>query len=520
MKGELTRGMRGVGVSRRILYGAGLFYLAGPIFVFFLTWLRLPVGVLASVVLGYGLLAVWQRLREVLPGEVALHWGHGATAGIVLLFLLSTGNCGFFGTTGVDISCRDAIYADLIRYPWPVVYEETQAILAYYLAFWLVPAGLSFLLGLGWTGSHVILFFWMYAGLLLILWLLGDVLEAGPRQLLVVCGVFLLWSGLNFLGMLPKSIFAKTALTINDYPGFDSWAFAGGMSQGYQMNYFIRTTFDAVANVYNQFIPLGIGAMLFLRLPHWVSGYAMIGLLTLPYSPCGFIGFFLVLAGSALWALWQKRQRGEAGGGRTLFSAENLSAAVAIFPILYGYYGMNPMAGLSQSGSIFYAPLAAYGLFRVGMLLLYYVLFFGIYMVLIAPTERRCPLYWLVGGVLLVGPFFRVGTGGDFAWNSSIIPFLIVMVMVLRTLFAAGARQCFWGRSLWLAILLGIAATTPLMQMTTSFRGCALEGKIAVYRDDVGFSGTLAGRNPLENGNFLGTGYQESFFYQYLARQS
>lgn len=510
--------MRGVGISRRILYGAGLFYLAGPIFVFFLTWLRLPVGVLASVVLGYGLLAAWQRLREVLPGEVALHWGHGATAGIVLLFLLSTGNCGFFGTTGVDISCRDAIYADLIRYPWPVVYEETQAILAYYLAFWLVPAGLSFLLGFGWTGSHVVLFFWMYAGLLLIVFLLGDYLAAEPKQMVFVCLVFLFWSGLNFLGMLPKSIFGKTALTIDDYPGFNSWAFTGGMSRGYPMNYFIRSTFDAVANVYHQFIPLGIGAGLFLKFSSWIGGYALLGLLLVPYSPLGFIGVFLVMAGLAGWTLWGKwRTEGMAEVSRWL-SPANLCAAFSIFPVMYGYYRLNPMAGSEGDGGIFYAPLAAYGLFRIAMLLLYYALFFGVYLFLAAPMVQREPLYWISGAVLFAVPFFRVGLSGDFAWNSSIVPFFFVMVMVLRVLLAAWRARCFWGRSLCLAILLGIAAMTPLMQMASSFRGCVLEHKLAVYRDFFGFPGTLAGMTPEEAGNFLATGYEESFFYRYLVK--
>lgn len=496
------------------IYILSLGYLLLPVLLFFLTWLRFEVGIAAFVLLLAGAYSAYRHIRTLIPGSLELGWEHGVTAFLVFAFLLCTGNCGFFGATGVDIACRDAIYADLIRYPWPVIYEESGAILTYYLFFWLVPAGISSALGLGWSGSHVALFAWMYVGLLLTVWLLGDVLQARRGKLVFVCLLFLFWSGLNLLGMLPKSVFAKTPLQIDDYPGYNSWAFTGGEVGGYRMDYFIRTTFDGIANVYNQFISVCLGTVCFLRLQNRPSLFAFLGLLILPYSPCGFIGMFAVLTGMAAEAVWRRESR-----LREWVSPVNLCASFAILPVLYGYFFLNRQA-VGTSAGVWYAPLEAYTLTRIGILILYYGLYFGVYLWLLDSSIRKTAIWrWLLL-VLCVVPFFRVGKAGDFSWNASMGPYFILMVLVGKTLLLAWERRCFWGRSLVLAVLLGIAAMTPLMQFTTSLRACALERKMAVYLDRDGYHGSLANLPTEDLQNFLAMGCEDSWFYKYVLKHN
>ena len=169
------------------------------------------------------------------------------------------------------------------------------------MTYWLVPAGVSYLFAFGEAGSYIVLFAWTYLGLMLFFLLICDYLKVKKNQMVVVCLIFLFWSGLNILGMLPKSIFAKTAFQIDAYNWFNTWLFAGGEYNGYPLNYFIRTTFDAVSNVYNQFIPVGIATLLFLKFKDRIEYYAVIGLLVLPYSPLGFIGIVCLMLGMFIY---------------------------------------------------------------------------------------------------------------------------------------------------------------------------------------------------------------------------
>lgn len=237
-------------------------YLLIPIFIFLTFFLKsyflIFIGVLIYVFFG----------RKFSDNNLKLYFKktHIITLNsIILLFLFSTGHGGFISASGIDIPWRNAIYQDLIKYPWPVIYEYSDSALVYYITYWLVPAGISYLFDLGETGSYIVLFAWTYLGLTLFFLLICDYLKVKKNQMVVVCLIFLFWSGLNILGMLLKSIFAKTAFQIDAYNWFNTWLFAGGEYNGYPLNYFIRTTFDAVSNVYNQFIPVGIGTLLFLK---------------------------------------------------------------------------------------------------------------------------------------------------------------------------------------------------------------------------------------------------------------
>ena len=491
------------------------FYLLIPIFIFLTFFLKsyflIFIGVLIYVFFG--------RKFSDNNFKLYLKKTHIITLNsIILLFLFSTGHGGFISASGIDIPWRNAIYQDLIKYPWPVIYEYSDSALVYYITYWLVPAGIFFFFFFGETGSYIVLFAWTYLGLTLFFLLICDYLKVKKNQMVVVCLIFLFWSGLNILGMLLKSIFAKTAFQIDAYNWFNTWLFAGGEYNGYPLNYFIRTTFDAVSNVYNQFIPVGIGTLLFLKFKDKIEYYAVIGLLVLPYSPLGFIGLLGLMLG--MFADQYKdiiRGNGYKYLAKKVFSLPNICASVTIFPIFYFYFTANLMAG-NEKYSIFYVPLHEYGLMRVGLLLLYYLVYFGIYYFLIYENNKKNPLFWISGVLLLIFPFFRVGAGPDLNMNASMAPFIVVMLLVMKEILLVWDQKCFYGKQLFLIIALSIAMLTPLMQITNSLRCCYLEGKRAVLLDTHNINGTLSDKTVKNFENFLSGQYKESVFYKYLAK--
>ena len=116
-------------------------YLLIPIFIFLTFFLKsyflIFIGVLIYVFFG----------RKFSDNNLKLYFKktHIITLNsIILLFLFSTGHGGFISASGIDIPWRNAIYQDLIKYPWPVIYEYSDSALVYYITYWLVPAGISY----------------------------------------------------------------------------------------------------------------------------------------------------------------------------------------------------------------------------------------------------------------------------------------------------------------------------------------------------------------------------------------
>ena len=226
----------------------------------------------------------------------------------------------------------------------------------------------------------------------------------------------------------------------------------------------------------------------------------------------------MVMLGMASEAVLWRTDDEERPLWREWISRANLSASLTVFPIMYGYFFLNRQAPGTSAG-VWYAPLEAYTMTRIGVLLLYFGLYFGIYLWLQDSSIRKQPIWRWILLVFCAVPFFRVGDFGDFSWNASIGPFFILMTLTAKTLLGAWERLCFWGRSLTLAILLGIAVMTPLMQMATSFRACMLERKISVYIDRDGFRGSLANLPMDDLRNFLATGYEDGWFFRYVLKR-
>ena len=135
-------------IKQNSLYKGCVLYLVIPILFFFMGWLKFGVGLFLSALLLSASILFLYKVKDIIKNDnyVIVSKEYYITFIILFLFLLSTGNTGFVGSWGVDIPWRNAIYQDLIRQSWPVMYEYSHSMLCYYMTFWLVPAALSFVL--------------------------------------------------------------------------------------------------------------------------------------------------------------------------------------------------------------------------------------------------------------------------------------------------------------------------------------------------------------------------------------
>ncbi len=513
-----------------LIYKSCILYLVIPILLFFLGWLKLGIGLILSSLLIVASIFFLQKVRNRVNNinKIFLSKEYYVTFIILFLFLLSTGNTGFVGCWGTDIPWRNAIYQDLIRQPWPLTYSYSHSMLCYYMTFWLVPALISSLLHLSEFGSNVVLFIWMYIGLVLIFFLLCDVLKPKREQVILIITLFLFFSGINTFGMILKSIVLKPSPLIGSYPGGESWSFSDYNISNVDVILNIRSIYLCIADVYNQFFAIILSTLLYLRFRGRFDFYALIVLLVLPYSPIGFIGFFVVVLFDVLVGVLKYRGKKELLRCclRSL-SLTNIFAIISIVPIFYFYFGMNSYASefisSMSSGTNGYLsiPIDKINGEYIIILLLYYYFYFIIYSQLIYDNYKRQSLFWITIFCLMLFPFFKIGSSADFNFNASICPYFILFLFIGKHLLDVMKEKKFEIKELILVFFLSIAMLTPITQIATSLHGAYINNSISYKwtpwdRNLTGDSFRDKDIHLLRN--FLTQDYENKMFYIFFAK--
>lgn len=173
-----------------LLVGATYAVLALPVGVFLLTWCTPWLGITAAAVLVCG--------ARSLPATAPRGRRLSRSSALLAIAVGSLGFCisgaGGVGPQGFDQIKHNAVLADLIAHPWPVLYSPDQP-LVYYLAYYLLPA----LLGKvgGWILANLALAgeTWLLY-VLAALWVTASAKHTPKASLLV----FVFFSGLDPIG--------------------------------------------------------------------------------------------------------------------------------------------------------------------------------------------------------------------------------------------------------------------------------------------------------------------------------
>jgi hypothetical protein len=462
-----------------------LLYLAFPYAIFLAGWLKWYVALFGLGILG---LALFSCLRassppgETAPGQSAsfrLKPRHIAAALLAALLLLAVSGVGGYGhQDNPDWLKHNAILADLVQQPWPVVYDYggQPTPLVYYLGFYLPAAGVGKLVGWSWANQG--LFIWGWLGLTLaLLWFLTLLRRTGPGAYLL----FAVFSGLDVIG---RSLVLGVAPElvkpfVRAFTHIEHWAFGWQYSSQATLLFWVPN--QAIAG----WVATGLLVFTILN-PSENSRKCQLFVVSLtalwsPFVTAGLIPFLLadfIVQGGGLPQRIKRYASVPNLGGLVLLTAVGLFYASQ-------QQGLPSALGEPAGLSIGFIPnlmqrveSRALPLF---VLLAFWLLEFGLYCLLIAAANRRrwdAPTRGLFVAMvvsLLLFPLLRVGTFIDFLMRASIPALFILAIFLGWTLFNRSTALVV---RIALIVLLLIGSVTPLVEYRRHVAGVYASGAI------------------------------------------
>jgi hypothetical protein len=385
-----------------------------------------------AIVVACPLIAV--MAAKAIKTDIIVPWSGMALAAAVALALFVLGGQGRFFYANADWQVRDALLADMARYPWPFAYrlDGESAILR-------APLGLYLLPSLAGKGAELALLASNTLRLTLLFGLCWP-LFTNNRARAIALGVFLLFSGLDVVGTAIFDHFGAD-------PGWDHlerWNFNNQYSAHITQAFWVP-----------QHALAGWACVVAFLL--WHRGYAGIGLfaaiipLVAIWSPLAIMGaipFALLAGGMVLW-------RHDWGLRDVLFAAAAL--ALSLPSLVYLQLDAATLGSSARNVS----------LLSYMLLMLLEVLPFVALPLLAKSTEGRDRLLlWLILACLALMPLYQLGGNSDFQMRASIMP-----LALLSFLFATWLAQSFEQPAkpkaaicLVLA-LLAIGAVTPAFEL-------------------------------------------------------
>lgn len=435
-------------LSNRKTYLLGIAFLALPLLIWCFGWLSLPCAIITAIALVVGVFLIWKKMDQqaFCSGDVVVSIPLVVAIAIALLLWCVLGGQGGFLYQSSDWNARNAVFRDLISYDWPVVYENGNA-LCYYFGFWLVPAlvGKLFLaFGFGvdavWVGANIALLVWSACGVFLaIVLLLQCVKKSSPKIVVGVVALFIFFSGMDIVGLLLTGDMSAIETRLTQKVHIEWWA------EVYQLSSFTTQLFW----VFNQAIPAWIATLLILSTTR-LGNDIFIGVLSaflcpLPTMGLLFIGF-AKLVGRA-------KARGVLFSLRELASLQTLIALIPLISIGM-FLTLSQRATLTSAtfgGSqiLFHAYIGGVTLPHILRLGLFFLLEYGLLLLLLLPTERKNPYWYGALVLLMVANITRLGPSSDFAMRASIPGLMVLLVMVAKHLSEKDFRSYYqWLREM------------------------------------------------------------------------
>ena len=414
-------------------------YLAIPHIIFFFGWLLWPWAVLATGVVGAGLLATAHFAAQLLTRDTAADGPaddttfvftrqHALAIGAICLIWLTLSGVGGFVSQDLDWNKHNTVLNSLILKPWPTVYEiyQVDIPLVYYIGFYL-PAALVGKAG-GWFWANQALFVWSYAGLVIAaLWFCVLVRRASYTALLV----FVFFSGLDVIGFLMAQNFG----IINT--GRVSWMHIEPWARGLQFSSH-ATLLNWVPNqALAGWIVTGMLLYCLVRLQRRDVVLLPFGLSALwsPFVTVGIVPFlvldFLINKAPLTRRLRDLATLPNAAGVVALvitgfyFSAKAAQGSPIVVETLFGGLSIESYSGSTLNGIIF--------------VIFFCLLEFGLYAIVLyrsgAVQDDRWR--WMLDSTVLtlaILPWFKLGVYNDLVMRASIPALFVLAVIVARAL--------------------------------------------------------------------------------------
>ncbi len=520
-------------LSYKTLRAFAVIYAVIPIIIFYFGWFTPIAGLIFSLLTASGVVIF---LRDNCDGE----YSYGeisqkqliAAAAIAVLWCFFAGQGGFVHQTSDHIT-RNAIFRDMIKLPWPVIYND-DSLLSYYIAHWIVPAAVgkgilavSGSVSAGLMAGRISLLIWSSLGIFISLLLISVISAHSNKCRVILSSVLLIFfSGLDNIGGLIND----TVLTHLEW-----WA---GFAQFSSMT-------TCLFWVYNQFIVI-LPLTLCIINETSTKSFAFLGLLMLPYGPFPFVGIIMIcLIKAAVMAAESIRQKKLSRFIKETLSPQNIIMLPAV-GLPYALYYMSNMIisnDMSVGGeavntgfrlhSYLTKHIASGDASGIAAFILNYLQFLlleaGVYIIILFIFHKKSGskknVFYLSCLPLMLIPLFQIGTAFDFSMRVSIpmliyigVEFIRMMNSEMPTEFQIKDLRSIINTKPLLAcavLIFCTGAATPLFEF-----GREIGKTITIGTEKESGPGYMASLNDnLAKQNFVSVNYRESPFYKYLLRK-
>lgn len=510
-------------ISNKVFFAMALSYLALPVVVFILGWLRLYIAIPASLlVLGLLLMSIKDSDKKPSKAVMERRGMELSVAFLVIVAVVSvlltiTSDIGEYVWGTTDHAYRRAIFRDLVNYKWPVIYDlskqsnpyvnaylaDTKVGFAYYFTFWMIPAVFGKIFGF--AAGNVVLVLWSAFGIALTMLGMALIIR---RSTYAIIFSYIFFSGLD---IIPYFYFQTH--------GTQEWMWL----EGYTQHIVYISNINNLLNVFNQCIPCWLIVVL-LMLTCNNRSIGFIGALTFAYSPWATIGMVPL----ALYYLLRKEVLSDRKTNfKNIMSPLNVIPAVLMLIIFVPMYMANSNA-TSVSGftwSFYGSPgkfILGY-LFAVVIELLPFALLLG-------KDYGKKPIFWVTMGTLLVMPIYKISFQNDFTMRGSMPEFFVLTIMLAAVISRVisqkkertnNVRTTSEFIKMVGALLVIITMSLVAFQMLLIVISSTFDGS-ARCNEDIYSLGDVKDEEYIDliDEQFYVYDYENTFFYKYMSRRS
>lgn len=505
------------------IFASALLFLTVPLFMFFMGYLRLSVGIpLTLIFAGIVLFSVSDCLNDPngrklsrydndLKIPVSYLVGFAVTA-LALSFVSGTGEYIF---TIQDHEYRRAILRDLVNYDWPVIYNYStqtnpdvisffglasgQRAFTYYFIYWM-PSALAGKM-FGFEFANVVLLIWNALGIFLAFLTASVALK---RCTAAVPFMFVFFSGLD---IIPNAV--NLIAPYKDWFWLEGWV----PCMAYISN------FRELASVFNQMIPCFLIVSLLL-ISHNSRSFGLTAGILFAYSPWAVFGILPIVV--AMVFSEKLRANRITKTLTNTFSPVNIASALLLLVIFGSYY-------MSNSNAVSERAFAWEYFESIPAFIFAYLAFIAVevlpFVILLYKREKKSPVFWAATATLLLIPCYQITTMNDFNMRGS-MPALFMFCILLSGVVAEvmDVKNTPTTKKGWLKSA-AVMLTVILMMFPALFNFFIIFGSVVTGapndKENIGSFGNINNASYAEviQEQFFAEGYEDSFFYRYFAKK-
>jgi hypothetical protein len=429
-----------------------IFYLAIPILIFLLGWLRLPIATALTIIL---LLAIYLFIKSFRQVETVKKSDDDACVSVSKLciallpgiFMVVISGAGGWGFQDADWWKHNAILKDLINGNWPVIYNnaEGSAMMVYYIAYYLPAA----LIGkwFGWQAANHALFLITLMGVVLsILWVI-----ALTRTHPFVGGImFFLFSGMDIIGQIITNA--------SPWYHIEWWARIGQYSSNAALLFWVPQQALSGWLITSLFLCCILNQT-FHR--HWLFLFS----LSFLWSPFIAIGLFPLFAGILI--INYTRSRYYLDDMVSFPNFAGIIVGLVIFLYFFSRLDYYPLPAyvkqLAQGGFMWnFTQNSFWSMYILFVLLEFFIL--SIFVYYFRKPEKNCDeikLLVFAVFILISLPFFKYGLHNDLVMRASIPSLFVVLVSTVKTIGTSKLKKYAYAA---IVCIIAIGSVTPAME--------------------------------------------------------